>query len=251
VTQEAGTPPGFWDRIQQNADRAVAAAMRSGPLKNASISDGGLTIKGGFLKLLSKVVDGVSTFYVGPSGGTLGDGTVQQVLLVRRADNSLALSLYDAFPDTDGTLNQALSWWDRFGNTVLADDTDSGQGLARPWLSGGFSRTRFADMSVATASTTFETVCDALVNRQQPRWEVGIRASMDTPGATGEVRVLVDGQQLGSTSTEAFAVSTRYYGPSAILGTYGQDALVEIQARVTSGTGGLRLEPRFCRTRQS
>lgn len=239
MTQEGGVPRDFWGRIEKMIADAVAKLARSGMLRNATISDGGLTIKGGFFKL---VAGATSLFYVGPVGDVLGNGLRQQVWQLRRADGTLALSVFDAAPDPDGTLNQAVNWRDRSGNSVLADDTDSGQGMARPYLAGGFGRARFADMSVATTATTFETLWTARVTKQQPRLFVAYKATGDAAGVTGETRVMVNGVQLGATATESFLLTTRYLGPAAVAGAHMSDLIVEIQARVTSASGAVRVE---------
>lgn len=240
---DAGTPPGLAERIRQIAATEVAKFMRSGFLRNASITDGFFTIKGGAFRLLSKATGGVEQFYLGPVGDVLGNGERQQFWRVRRADGTTVLRLWDAFPGADGTLNQALSWADRTGNVVFADDTDSGQGLARPWLSGGFARVRYGDMTVSTSAADWETLFEARVDKQQPRLMVGYRASMDADGATGETRVLVNDVQLGPTAAEAFVLATRFIGPEPVAGAHMDQLTVKIQARRTSATGGLRVEP--------
>jgi hypothetical protein len=180
----------------------------------------------------------------------LDDGSYQPMLLLYRADGSLALSMYDPDPTVTG-YQQFLAVWDRGGSVVLSDDTNSGQGMARPYLSGGFEPARFTDFAYSTTSATFETVAHQYVTKQQPRLQVRVQASMDTAATTGEVRVLVDGTQLGSTTSEAFAISTRDFGPTAITGVHMQAVHVEIQGRVTSGSGALKIQPLRWETLQS
>lgn len=251
MTQEGGTPPDFWERVKLVAERAVDSYARSGASRNTSITGGGLTIRGGFFRMLSKAVNGVTQFYLGPSGAVLGDGSVQQILSVRRADGTRVLLLWDAFPAADGTLNQALSWIDRGGNIVISDDTDSGQGIARPYLPAAFYRKRYADLTVSTTSTTFETLWEARIYKQQPRLEVGARATMETSGDTGETRVLVNGVQLGATAAQTFLVLAHSFGPAAVAGAHMEALTVQIQGRVTSATGTLRVEPWFVTGQQS
>lgn len=246
---DAGTPPGLFDRIRQLVRDEVAKLLRSGLLRNASISEGGLTIRGGFLRLVAGAVD---LFYVGPVAPNKADGTAQQGWIVRRADGTNVLFLRDAIPtDAGGALQQALNWYDRTGNVVLADDTNGGVGLARPWLSGGFGRTRFTDFGVGSTSATFETLWDQRISKQQPRLEVAYRASMDTSATTGETRVLVNGVQLGTTQAETFSVATHFIGPLAVAGNHMDDLLVEIQGRRTSTTGTLKVEPLYWKSRQT
>ncbi len=249
---DAGTPPGLFERMRMIAADEVAKFMRSGFLRNASSSEGGLTIKGGFLRLLTSATGGgVSTFYVGPiTDSPLPDGSPQMGMVMRRNDGTAVLALYDPLPGADG-FNQFLGWFDRAGAVVFSDDTNAGQGHARPWLHGGFSAERFADFRYSVTDSNFVTVARALVTKQQPRLEVGVRASTTAADTTGEVLVLVNGVQLGATQTEQFSISTRFYGPLPVAGDYGAGLTVEIQGRRTAGAGALRIEPYGWRTQQS
>lgn len=244
---DAGTPPGLWERVRSIAADEVAKFMRSGFLRNASISGGGLTIRGGFLRLM---FGDVPLLHVGPVLPAAPDGTPQQGLLIRRSNGTLAMAMYDSSPDDATAPNQALTWWDRTNHIVMSDDTFSGQGIARPYVVGGFGRHRFADWDVATTSASFETLFTTHFYKQHPRLEVSLRASMDTAATTGEVRVMVDGVQLGATTAESFAITTRYF-VGAVAGNHMTPLLVEIQGRVTSGTGALKVESRYWAGKQS
>jgi hypothetical protein len=245
---DAGTPPGLVDRIRQIAAEEVRKFARSGFLRNASISDGGLTIRGGFLRML---FGDVQLFYIGPVSPNLADGSPQQGWIVRRADGSTVLSMRDAFPEDDGgVLRQALNWYDRTGNSTFADDTNSGQGLARPYLPGTFYRSDYADW-VAVSGGTFVTKFRARMTKQQPQLYVRAWASNDTSGATGEVRILVNGTQWGPTRATAFSISEFEWGPLTVAGDHMSTLVVEMQARVASGAGAVRLEPSRLEGRQS
>jgi hypothetical protein len=247
---DAGTPPGLLDRIRQIAADEVRKFARSGFLRNASITDGGLTIRGGFFRLLSKATGGVQQFYLGPTGDLLGDGERQQVWMVRRADGSLVLDLWDAFPDADGTTNQALSWRDRTGNTVFADDTDSGAGLARPYLPIPFYRARSQDWPQST-STSWATMYRAVVPKQQPRAFFAVYA-VATANTTGEIRVTVNDTQVGDAyPVPSNAVNEFLFGPLAAAGSHMQTLRIEVQTRVTAGTGGVQCCPSQGEGRQS
>ena len=250
---DAMTPPGLWERIRQMIRDEVGVLLRSGLLRNASISEGGLTIKGGFLRLLATIAGGsVELFYVGPVSPDKADGSPQQGWRVRRADGTVVLELFDAFPtDAGGALNQALNWRDRSQHVTFADDTNSGQGMARPWLSGGFARTRYTDFSISTTSSTFETLWDTYITHQQPRLTVMYRASMDTSGATGETRLLLNGNPIGAVGSESFSVVTRTVGPVVAPGDHMEVVHLEIQARCTSASGAVRVEPILWRGEQS
>lgn len=252
MSDEAKVPSGFWARVREICRDEIAKFAQSGFLRNSTISGGaGLRIiDGGSLSLVS--VSGVELFYIGPVQPNRADGTPQQGLIIRRDDGTTAVLMRDQFPTDDGgALNQAFNFFDRAGNVWLADDTNSGQGMARPWLSGGFARARYADMTVSTTSSTFETLFDQRISKQQPRLEVCYRATMDAASTTGETRVLVNGVQLGAVAAETFAIATRYAGPAAVAGANMSDLLVEVQGRRTSASGALRVEPLYWKGRQS
>ena len=253
MTQEGSVPPDFWARVQQVAERAVDRYARSGASRNMSISGGsGLEVTAGSKLRIRH-----------PSGGTMllagvfdanhsydrADGSYQPMCLLYRSDGTIALSMFDS--QSGGGGQQYIAMWDRSGNVVFSDDTNSGQGMARPYLSGSFSAARFTDFRYTVTSTTFETVAEQYITKQQPRLQVRAKASMDTSGATGEMRVLVDGVQLGATTSESFAIATRDYGPVAFTGTHMQVVRVEIQGRVTSAGGSLKIEPLRWQTVQS
>jgi hypothetical protein len=87
--------------------------------------------------------------------------------------------------------------------------------------------------------------------KQHPRLSVATLSSMDTSGSTGEIRVLVNGTQIGTTQTIGFVQTTSLIGPAAVSGTHMQTLTVEIQGRLASGTGSLKVEPLHCIGRQS
>jgi len=249
---DAGTPPGLVDRIRVIVREELAKFARSGFLRNASISDGGLTIRGGFLRLLSKATGGVTLFYIGPSSAVMPNGEYQQYLRIRRADGTTVLQLWDSNPGDDGTLNQALSWLDRSGNVVFADDTDSGQGIARPYLPIAFYPARNGDW-VKTTSTTFDVMHRAQSPKQQPRLIVKVWVNPSTPGTAGELRVMVNGTQLGavvSFTNDGF-VHEYTFGPLPVEGAHMSLLIVEIQARRTAGTGEIQVAPSQAEGRQT
>jgi hypothetical protein len=240
VTQEAGTPAGFWDRVEQIAERAVAKYVRAGLLNNASISGGpGLRVAGGS-KMIVQHPDGSTLMRAGIYDANhtidLADGSYQPVYMLRRQDGTLALSMYDPSPGSGG-YNQFLAWWDRSGHIIISDDTDSGQGLARPYLPGvGYLAQ--ARHWPGTTSTTFEPLYRVRHDKQHPRLYVQAWGTCDTAGGTGEIAVFVDGVQMGSTQSVAAGSVTEFvFGPTAVSGTFGAMLNVELQARMTGGSG--------------
>lgn len=243
MTQESGTPLDFWGRIQKMIEDAVAKLARSGMLRNARISGGeGLTVgRGskfqvehptGAQLLLAGIYDSSHTY-------DLGDGSYQPMLLLRRADGSLALSMYDPAP-TVGGYQQFLAMWDRTGSIIISDDTDSGQGLARPYVPLDFYPARTQDWPVTT-SGTFETMYRAKGPKQHPRLTVRAWGVNDTVGATGEMRLLVNGSPWGAVETTVFGSVSEKLWTGTVTGTHMSNVVVEIQARLASGAGSVQV----------
>lgn len=254
MSAEAAVPPDLLERIRQIAAEEVQKYARSGPLRNARISGGeGLTVTAGS-KMRVEHPDGSTMVHAGIYDNNetfdLPDGSHQPMFLLRRADGTLALAMYDPAPGFGG-FQQFLALLDRAGNVILSDDTDSGQGLARPYIPGSFYRTRFADMSVATTSASFETMWGATLYKQHPQLVVGVLATTDVAGTSGQVRVLVNGAQLGTTQTLGFAGQNLTFGAAPVPGAHMGPLLVEVQGCRTGGTGALRVEPRYMYGQQS
>lgn len=243
MTQEAGTPAGFWDRVEAAAERAVAKYIRAGLLNSSSISGGqGLRVGAGS-KMVVQHPDGKTLLLVGIYDVNhtldLTDGSYQPTYMLRRQDGSMAMSLYDPLPGSGG-YNQFLAWWDRTGHVIISDDTDSGQGLARPYLSGvGYpAQPRHWP---STASGSYEVLYRARYAKQHPRLCVQAWGTTDTAGTTGQMQVMVNGVQLGATqSLNSTSVTEFVFGPTAVDGTFGQYLNVELQAQRTAGTGNVQ-----------
>lgn len=242
-------PPSEDDRLVElerrikNLESALRAAF-------TTISGGaGLTITdGGALRL--EAADGTDTLYVGPVGAPLSDGTRQPGVILRRNDGSVALALWDPIPSA-GDYNQFLGWFDRAGHIVVSDDTDSGAGLARPYLSGAFYPSRAQDFLKTTASG-FETIWRERRQKQHPKLYVEAWGATDAAGTTGEVRVMVNGAQLGTTKVATSGVVTGYtFGPAAVPGNFGDTLSVEIQAYRTAGAGQVQVGAAWSDGRQS
>lgn len=251
MTQERAVPPNFKEQLRQMVRQEVAEAYRSAANRNASIGSGGkFTINGG--ALVVEAADGEISAYFGPVAPTLPDGTYQPGMTLRREDGTTAMAMFDPDPDPDGPgdYKQFLALYDRGERVIVSDDTTSGSGLARPFLSAAFYRDRFADWATTT-SGTFETLFTAILYKHHPRLWVQVWASNDTAGATGEVRMLVNSVPWLSVGSTAFAQSTQSFGPAPVDGAHMASLKVEVQARVASGGGGVRVEPRACIGMQS
>lgn len=250
MTQEAAVPASLWGRIQKMIDDSIAKYARSGPLRNASITGGaGLTIAdgGAFRARYPEDLGGGDAFYVGPlysatDGSYVGTGMLLQApdgtdLMVARTDT------------TFGTTMQ--NFYDSGGRIIVGNDASSGQGLARPYMPGALYPNRYADMTVSSTSTTWETVLVGSIPKHNPKLQVGLRATTDTSGATGEVRVLVNGTQLGAVQEVTYAVSV-YDITAAVAGDHMTALNVEVQAQRTGTVaGGVRVAGVYMQGRQS
>lgn len=181
----------------------------------------------------------VLVFYAGQAAIPDGSGRVQEVVTLTRDDGTAALELADVGTVPGHTHQQALQWFDRSSNIVVADDTTSGSGLARPHLTGPSLVNTNVTTWPTTTATTWTTISEALFERQHPKlsWSIQTYASAST---TGQFRLLVNNQQVGTTQT----VSNNSLGswadtevwPSSVT-SFGTLATIQLQAQVTAGTG--------------
>ncbi|MFD7322170.1 hypothetical protein ACFV9D_13980 [Streptomyces sp. NPDC059875] len=133
------------------------------------------------------------------------------------------------------TINRPLfRIFDGYGHEIFADDIMTG-GLARPWLQ------LMPPMNVdkahwpSTTSATFTTVARSF----NPIWQPKLRLSVNTAvssGATGQVKVLVDGQQFGPAVTAGSTYDHTGLIPGDMNSRFGQTMLIEIQAMAGGGT---------------
>jgi hypothetical protein len=240
VTDNAGVPRDFLGVIQKMIEDAVAKLARSGMLRNASITGGTLTIKeGGTLKARypATLGGGVGVFF----GDVINAGTGAYVGtgLLMQAPNGYDIASFRS-DVTTGTSIAVIR--DGQQNAVFYTDTVTGQGLGRPYLPFTFYSARFTDTPSVTISATFETLWTADTYKQLAGMFVGA-ASLADAGTAGEVRVLVNGVQLGTTQAVSSVAAAHSFGAAAVAGAHMAAQGVEIQARVTSGAGSLRVLP--------
>jgi hypothetical protein len=235
----APIPPDVTEQLRQLIRRELQAYVSSAPSRH--LSSGPLSITEGQVRMSYPEEQGGGTaVYFGPlysqtTGEYTGSG-----LLVTAPDGTNVAEFYFS----TGFDQPLARIYDASENVVIGTDAASGQGIARPYLSGGgWGRARYADWTTWTASTTFETLHMTRIRKQQPRLEVGVRASSDGAAVAGELRVLVNGVPLGATQAVGFAAAYYRFGPAAVAGADLVDLDVEIQARRTSAAGAIRVEP--------
>jgi hypothetical protein len=236
----APVPPDLWQRIERMIEERVAAAYRSGQSRNLSLTDGGkIDIRGGRLIVRYPDASGADAALAFGDIVTEDTGTYMGTGFIAQAPGNV--DMMEVRSDAAGG-HPVLALRDGTQNAVLYTDRITGTGLSRPYLEQTFYRARYADW-IGTTSTTFETLFRAQIAKQNPALYARAWTSNDTSGATGEVRVMVNGVQLGTTATTAFSVAEKAFGPVTVAGTFASTLTVEIQARVTSGTGAVRVEP--------
>lgn len=246
---EAALPPGLWERIRSTVQEEVGKLLRSGLLRNASISEGGLTIRGGFLKLRAPgAVD--DTFYVGPVGPAAPDGTLQPGMIWRRNDGSKLFSLADGNPNQDGYF-QHFDYFDRAGNPIFSEDATSGQGLARPYLAIPlYPGLGVTSLPASTTSTSFTPLWIARAPKQQPRLAVGFLANAPS-GTTAEVRLTVGSQVVAGPSVVTGGSLADVTLTGTVDGAHMSEMRINLEARLTSGNGPVTVYPVRCEGRQS
>jgi hypothetical protein len=211
-------------------ERRVRAIEASNPLQaGATISGGGLTAK--------DPNTGHTTSFQGLGGFNDGSGRKQmESLFYRASDGSIALAIFDGGVGYGHTYSQALQIYDRTGDVILADDTASAQGLARPYIPIGF----FTSNSVptdTTTSTSFATLQTLIGYKQHPKVAGQILVYADT-GTTGTIQ-LVD--QLSNVLYTTNLTSGQFgyvsFGPTALAGAHELAISLNIQGKVLTGAG--------------
>lgn len=131
---------------------------------------------------------------------------------------------------------QRISLLDSNGTSLFAEDA-AGAGAGWPLAPipfGGMSWPTWDNNTTAT----FATVASAVTYKSSPRFVVAVKHICDASTA-GEVRLMVNGTQVGATATSAaLTVNTATFGtPAALPGNVGDAMTINVDARVTSGTG--------------
>lgn len=223
----------------ENEVRELRAARR---LEAASIGEGGLSIRdGGRLAMLTP--GGVRMVDIGKIDSPQFnhfDGSPQQAFVLKREDGTNFMACF-SYPPL-GSEAQAWKFYDRSGNIVVAEDTNSAQGLARPYIpipmgpdfEGGWD---YWPRATGTATTI---LWSGRFYKQTPNIAIVVQASMDTSGANGTLDMTVQGTVQGSAQNVGF--SAGYLTFTANLAAYDhmQQIDVAIRGRRTSGTGALR-----------
>ncbi len=220
--------------------RQVAELTSGRRLEAATIGAGGITIQAGGKVLVCDDV-GNAMIWLGqvPFGE---EGTKPGLVAFRAGGGPPAMSLFDGI----------FAAWDRAGNIVMSTDEASGQGIARPWLPVTWAGSDYTKWP-GTTSGAFAVVVETAIPRQQPRIFVRVRHSTDVSGTTGELRLMCDGTQLGTTVPVAYAIDFSDFGPVDLppSSAFGDTIGLSIDARRTAGTGAVRAMVTASWTQQS
>lgn len=224
-------------------ERQVKSMRSSNPLENATIRRGGITVAGnGRLafdsggSILMKDNDGREYMYAG-GFATNGFGVT-----LTRLNGVQALIFSD--DDPTGEQVQRIRLLDRNGQTLVSEDT-AGDGLAWPLIPFTTYCDDFAQWGGST-DAAFKGVAGAQEYKHSPRIYVRVKHTTDASDTTGELRVTVNGTQIGATTAVGFAIGTTDFGPAAVTGAMKSLVDVRAECRRTAGTGAVRAEIILC-----
>ncbi|MFJ8821631.1 hypothetical protein ACIREE_07595 [Streptomyces sp. NPDC102467] len=235
-------PEDIIDRLAQMERRIqqLSTAVNTRPALN-TISGGGITITDGGSLSVRPPAGGPAVFAVGRwSGDEYG-------LAIRRQTGKLALAVHNG--DGSGTSQQAMRIYDSAEREIISDDVPNG-GLARPWL----AMLPPQDSSTARWPQTTATAFTTIAMSYNVVWQPKMRLLMQTrasSGATGSVQVLVNGAPWGSAVAAGSDFDRSDLISDDFASVYGTLVKVEVQARVTSATGTVFVNPVLMHGRQT
>lgn len=180
---------------------------------------------------------GNQVFFIGQNPVHDGSGRMQAIVEMSRQDGSVALVLADLGSVPGHAIQQALQWQDRAGpNIIFADDTVSGQGIARPYIPIGF----FTSNSVptdTTTSTSFATLETLVGYKQHPKVQGQILVYADS-GTTGTIQLIDQASNvLFTTTLTSGQFGYVNFGPVALAGVHELPISLNIQGKVLTGAG--------------
>jgi hypothetical protein len=227
-------------QLVKEINRRIRNLENASPMQaGVQITNGGLTMKGGgAFQILDAITQNIVTF-IGKVSIPDGSGRTQMASFFSRDDGTVALALADLGTVLGHLHQQALQWFDRSGNTVVSDDTVSGQGLARPYIPLGVWADYLSFPTATTTSPTFVSLQALFGYKQHPKLNIAVTVHSSDSSTTGEVQVVdQDGNVLGGVQTVAGGeYQIVSIGPVALAGAHEQSIQLNIQARVTAGSG--------------
>jgi hypothetical protein len=165
----------------------------------------------------------------------IGRGAQNKYFLsIRRDDGSVAFEI-----GTTQAGPQFWALWDRANHIVAADDADSGQGLARPWLMEPTINVLSTAIPTHGVNSWLSTQSTGQVIKQQPKMELEALL-LSTGGGIGDARFIANGTPVGnpmSITSGLFAWQT--IQTIALPGNYDDRVTVELQTQRTNGAGAV------------
>lgn len=223
-------------RIIQDLQRQVDELSRR-VFYSVTISEGGLKVRGrGGITVEDS--DGDTTLNIGLWGPPFDrpDGSPQPVTSLNDDRGNARFQIIDYNPH-DGAYRQQIAMYDYSSNLIFADDVDSGQGLARPYIPVPFSRVNGGWFE--GSSGTFARVWEANVPKQQPKLHVRMLTGVTSAGTVGEYRVVIGGNPV-TTWQQTFDGVVVDDLDVDIPGQHMDIVQIGIEYRRVSGTGNVR-----------
>lgn len=227
--------PGELDRRVRDLERLVQEMAGARTLENATVGAGGLTVTGTARVLFSNggsllLQDGAGREYAYLGGFTTNGYGVQLV----RLDGTTALLFSDQDPVNESV--QFISLLDRSGWAIVAEDK-SGAGAGWPLAPILFEDLTWAQWAYNTTAS-FVAVQSATHYKSSPRAYIAAQAICDGT-ATGEVRLMCNGTQIGTTASLANLTMTNaaFGTPATLPGAIGDALSFTLETRVTGGAG--------------
>ncbi|MFD5111430.1 hypothetical protein ACFWNG_03795 [Streptomyces sp. NPDC058391] len=224
--------------------RELRSARR---LQNAAVGAGGLRIVDGG-RLSMDTPDGnrmVDFGQITNASFNHGDGTPQQGLFLRREDGTRFFACYSYPPS--GNETQAWTFYDRNNTAVFAEDTNSGTGLARPWLPLLAPTSGDTSTWGKTTAAAFTTIATAYNVKWQPKLRVFAHtAAIGT--ATGDIQFAINGTAWGAPVSVGSSLDVTDVIESVEI---GEQFTLDVQARRLTGTGSIAAQVRMIYGRQT
>ncbi|MCF2532728.1 hypothetical protein [Yinghuangia soli] len=226
----AAIPQDLLDRIRdlEREVRQLQGRVNIRPAMNKVLKGNVRIGEGG--RLIVEDDDQSPLLYTGGIVPDRPDGTTQRGTLMWRDTGELAFALHAG---TNG--KQSLTVIDGSGNQVFRTVD---QGLARPFLPLPMYPVPLAQWP-STASGSFEALWSGEVARQQPKIRVAAVVWNNTAGATGQVRLTMDGTPVGAVLPADNASTKWAIWDVAVPGGAMQAMNLVIEGRVASGGGSL------------
>lgn len=208
-------------------------------LYSAQISGGGLTVKGGFIRLLDDA--GNERLYIGPSNFSMDPGQTQPVFWVRDASGKIRLGVYDAEPG-----GYEPTFWTFDDSNHVAFTTDKNGGIAEPWvyvpmymqfIPTNFTNATNTDPCLPASACNGGVVWNGRIGKvSHPRIQFDVtRGRVSGTNATPTYTLWVGGNQIDSYNPTGYGSEVR--GPFDISSLVGQtNVVVEMKVSAT-GTG--------------